>query len=416
VWVARPAANRFQRKRGHITGIRAYLATNRNLTRYQTRMKWRNPERLRMNKSDDGQKNLQRRSLAALNEPMPLSKLTRLWRLSAQAATIGIFIILLVWALYVARPILLPATSAFVVMMMLGPLSRRAERFGVPAVLTAIALWLVVVVVFYGLLILLAVPVVSWIGRASEIGSNIQSKLHLLERPLREMQSLRDALLPSNTKSNIGVDIVNFVQPIVSIVVPGIGQILIFFGALFFMLLGRNQVRRVVVALFNNRDAKLRALKIMNGIEHNLTRYLSVVTAINFCIGIGAGLIAWATGLPDPVAWAMLGFVLNYLPYIGALLMEASLFLVGLVTFPTLVPAIIPPLLYLGLATLEGHFITPALVGQQLTLNPLLVFLSLVFWAWLWGPVGAFLSAPLLIVGLVVAGHLFPHEEPQLPE
>jgi predicted PurR-regulated permease PerM len=83
--------------------------------------------------------------------------------------------------------------------------------------------------------------------------------------------------------------------------------------------------------------------------------------------------------------------------------------------FPTLAQALIAPLLFLALATLEGHFITPSIIGHRLTLNPLTVFLSLVFWTWLWGPVGAFLAVPLLIVGLVVAEHLFPEEEPELP-
>jgi predicted PurR-regulated permease PerM len=119
--------------------------------------------------------------------------------------------------------------------------------------------------------------------------------------------------------------------------------------------------------------------------------------------------------LPDPVAWAVLAFILNFLPYIGALLMEAALFLVGLVTFPTLTHALAAPLLFVVFATLEGHFITPSIIGRRLTLNPLTVFLSLVFWSWLWGPVGAFLAVPLLIMGLVAVTHLFPSDEPALP-
>jgi predicted PurR-regulated permease PerM len=154
----------------------------------------------------------------------------------------------------------------------------------------------------------------------------------------------------------------------------------------------------------------------MNDIEHNLTGYLSIVTVINLCIGIASGVIAWSTGMPDPLAWAVLGFVLNYIAYIGALIMEASMFLVAIVTFPSLTQAILPPLLYFAVATLEGHFITPSLVGRTLTLNPLTVFLSLVFFTWLWGPVGAFLSAPLLIIGLVAIAHLFPEHEPDLPD
>jgi predicted PurR-regulated permease PerM len=355
------------------------------------------------------------RSPFAITDPQPVSEVSRFWRTAAQAATIGMFLILLVVALSLGRPILLPVASAFVVSMMLGPLSARAERYRVPSLVSALALWLLVIAVFYGVIVLLAGPALDWIGKAPDIGRNIQEKLHILDRPIAALQDLRDALLPSDKKGSLGVDIMSFVQPAVLIVTPAIGQMLTFFGTLFFMLLGRSRLRRVLVAFFDERDARLRTLKIMNDIEHNLTGYLSIVTIINVAIGFCGGFAAWVTGLPDPVAWAVLAFILNFIPYIGALIMEAALFVVGLVTFPTLTHALIAPLLFLALATLEGHFITPSVMGHRLTLNPLTVFLSLVFWTWLWGPVGAFLAVPLLIVGLVVIDHLFPDDEPELP-
>jgi predicted PurR-regulated permease PerM len=198
-------------------------------------------------------------------------------------------------------------------------------------------------------------------------------------------------------------------------VTPAIGQLIIFFGTLFFFLLGRAQLRQFLVAFFDAREARLRMLRILNDIEHNLTSYLSVVAIINFAVGLSAGVIAFFVGLPSPVAWGVLAFVLNFIPYLGALIMEVILLAVGLATFPTLGQAIVAPLLYLAFTTLEGHFITPAIMGKRLLLNPLTVFLALVFWTWIWGPVGAFLAVPIVIVILVAVNHLFPKEEPALP-
>lgn len=365
-----------------------------------------------MNKPETTHK-AHRHSILALTDT---SHPATMWRTAAHVANTGIFVILLIAAFDLAKPVLLPVVAAFVLTMMVGPLSARAERLGVPAVVTAFVLWVLVIGVFYGVLLLLAAPAVQWIGRAPEIGQNIMRKLYVLEGPLSTLQSLRDSLLPASQKGSLGVDIASFVQPVVAVVAPGIGQMLIFFGTLFFMLLGRSQIRRVSVSMFHEREAKLRVLKIFNDVEHNLTGYLSTVTVINLCVGIGSGIIAFATGLPDPLAWAVLGFILNYIPYIGALMVELAMFLVGLVTFATLTHALIPPLLYLAMGTAEGHFITPSIMGHRLTLNPLTVFLSLVFWTWLWGPVGAFISVPLLIIGMVAAEYLFPREEPDLPE
>jgi len=365
-----------------------------------------------MSKADFTRPRRQGTSEPPADQPPPLD----LWRRPAHVASLGIFLILLIAALSLARPILLPAVSAFVLMLMLGPLSAHAERLGVPNVATAIALWLLVLVVFYGVLLLLAAPVVEWIGRAPDIGRSIEQKIHVIDAPLGALQQLRNALLPGDSHGSLGVDIAAFVRPLVDIVVPGIGQMLVFFGTLFFMLLGRGHIRRTLVGSFRSRDAKLQVLKILNEAEHDLTSYLSTIAAINFCVGIGAGIIAYGTGMPDPIAWAVLGFILNFIPYIGALLMEAALFLVGLVVFPTITHALIAPLLYLVMGTLEGHFITPSIMGHRLTLHPLTVFLSLIFWTWLWGPVGAFLAVPLLILGLVVTEHLLPSDEPALPE
>jgi predicted PurR-regulated permease PerM len=376
-----------------------------------------NNEQKRAETREAARSTLRARAVLGVSDPQPITEVSRVWRTTSQVATIGIFVILLIAALEFARPLLLPVVSAFVVTMMLGPLSARAERAGIPSLLTAIVLWLLVIAVVYGVIVLLAGPAVDWVGKAPEIGRSIQDKLRVLDRPWAMMQDLRKALLPGDQdKAGIGVDIAAFVQPVFSIVTPAIGEVFIFFGTLFFMLIGRTKLRRVAVAFFDDREARLRTLKIMNDIEHNLTGYLSMVAIINFAVGVAAGVIAWSVGLPDPIAWAVLAFILNFLPYIGALMMEAGLFLVGLVTFPTLTHALAAPLLFVVFATLEGHFITPSLIGRRLTLNPLTVFLSLVFWSWLWGPVGAFLAVPLLIMGLVAVSHLFPSDEqPALP-
>jgi predicted PurR-regulated permease PerM len=138
---------------------------------------------------------------------------------------------------------------------------------------------------------------------------------------------------------------------------------------------------------FEDRESRPRMLKIINDIERNRTKYLSVVAIINFVVGLIAGVIAYFIGLPNPVAWGVLAFILNFIPYIGALIMEAVMIAVGLVTFPALTQALIAPVLYFGFTLLEGHFITSSIMGRRLALNPLWVFLSLIFWTWLWGPV-----------------------------
>ncbi len=208
----------------------------------------------------------------------------------------------------------------------------------------------------------------------------------------------------------------NVVLPVVAFVTPAAGETILFFFTLMFFLVGQIHLRNQIVALFGNHDAKLRFLKIMKDIEGNLAGYLAVVTVINAALGVIVSIGAWLIGLPNPVIFGLLAALFNYLPYVGPAIMVVILFGVGLVSFPSLGQALIAPLGLIALTTAEGHFITPMIVGRRLTLNPLLVFLALAFWSWMWGPIGAFLAVPLSIIGLVVVNHLFPDDDVKLPE
>ena len=128
-------------------------------------------------------------------------------------------------------------------------------------------------------------------------------------------------------------------------------------------------------------------------------------------LGVVTTVMLYLVGFPNPVTFGLLTLVLNYIPYIGPAIVALVLFGVGVVAMPSLAHAALAPALFVAIATVEGHFITPSIVGRRLTISPFLVFLALAFWTWLWGPIGAFLAMPLLIMSFVVLGHLLPREE-----
>jgi predicted PurR-regulated permease PerM len=199
-------------------------------------------------------------------------------------------------------------------------------------------------------------------------------------------------------------------------VTPAAAEFLLFFATLFFFLLGRNAFRIYAVSLFSTQDGRLRALKIMNDIEGSLSVYLLTITVINICLGVVTAVAMWIIGLPAPVVWGVLAFALNYIPYIGPGIVTVALFFIGLLTFPSLLPALIAPGFFMALTFTEGHFITPNVVGRQMLMNSLAVFLSLAFWTWIWGPIGAFLSTPILIMAMVALHHMYPRHKAELPE
>jgi predicted PurR-regulated permease PerM len=353
------------------------------------------------------------RHALVISDPLPVDNVRAVWASIGQAATIGIFLILFGAFLYIGRAILLPIFAAAVVSLTLAPLIKAAKRRGFPPWLTGI----VIVALALGALGIgataLAGPVSEWIKRAPEIGSTIKDRLAVLDQPIAAAHQLHTALFGD---APLNVNTPDIVLPVVAFVTPAAGELLLFFGTLLFFLIGQIELRNSLVSMFGNRDTKLRFLKIMRDIERNLAGYLTVVTMINTALGIIVALGAWLIGLPNPVIFGVLAGLLNYVPYVGPGIMVIVLFGVGLVSFPSIGHALIAPAGLIALTTMEGHFVTPTIVGRRLTLNPLLVFLALAFWTWMWGPLGAFLAVPLSIIGLVVFNHLVPDDDVRLPE
>jgi predicted PurR-regulated permease PerM len=205
------------------------------------------------------------------------------------------------------------------------------------------------------------------------------------------------------------------VGSVLVLVTPAVSQFVVFFGTLIFFLATNNTLRQRIVVAFVTREARLRMLRIWNDIEANLVGYVGMVTMINIGLGVVTTIMLYLVGFPNPVTFGLLTMLLNYIPYIGPAIIAIVLFGVGVVAMPSLAQAALAPALFVAITTVEGHFLTPSLVGRRLTLSPFIVFLALAFWTWLWGPIGAFLAVPLVIVSFVVMGHVLPREEASLP-
>jgi predicted PurR-regulated permease PerM len=352
----------------------------------------------------------------AINDPKPVESAEDVWASAAQMATVGIFILILVICLNFSRPILLPILAALLIGSTLGPIVKRARQHGIPPWISALVLVLLMMAAAGLAVTLLAGPVGEWIGRAPEIGASIKQKLYVLERPLAALRELQNTLMPAAGPAvAVETSKIAMVTPVVEFITPAVAQIVLFFATIGFVLAGQMEFRSYAASLFASRDAKLRFLRIANDIEHNLASYVAVVTVINFCLGVLVAFGAWLFGFGNPVIFGIVAMLLNYIPYIGPACMALVLLGGGLVTFPTLGYALLPPAAFVALTTLEGHVVTPTVLGRRLTLNPLAVFLALAFWTWMWGPTGAFLSVPILIVALVIFGHLFPSDDIKLP-
>jgi predicted PurR-regulated permease PerM len=330
-------------------------------------------------------------------------------------ALVALLVITVVAVLYAAKAFFLPVVTAFVVGTMLSPAAGFLERRRIPRSVSAV---LIVSAAGAGVTFivgLISSPLMEWSTRLPELGSLLKDKLHMFDRPLALWQQLQGMLGGSETVP-FQMPKFDWVQPTVEFLSPTFSEFLLFFATLVLFIASWKGLRRALIMTFGDHATRLRTLRILNEIEGHLGGYLLTVTMINLGVGAATGVICAVTGMPNPAGLGALAATLNFFPIIGPVAMFAILTVVGVIAFSTLAAGLIAPLAFIGITFLEGHFVTPSIIGRRLELNALAVFMALAFWTWLWGPMGGFLSSPLLIVALVLKEHLMPVDSPQLPE
>jgi predicted PurR-regulated permease PerM len=194
----------------------------------------------------------------------------------------------------------------------------------------------------------------------------------------------------------------------------------LFFALLviFFFLAGWTSMRKKTIVSRGSFEGALTTARVIQQVVDATSTYLGTITLINIGLGALTALALWWLGMPSPVMWGGIVAVANYIPYLGPIVCALLLFLGGLMTYPDIWGALLPPAAFIGFHLIEANLFTPMVVGHRLTISPLSILISLSFWAWVWGTTGALLAVPLLIIMKTVfaaagtpdiAGFLFEH-------
>jgi predicted PurR-regulated permease PerM len=331
------------------------------------------------------------------------------WNWAVRISVVGLFVVALAVIAFKMASVVVPVVLAWVVAMVLLPVVDRLEQRGLSRALTSIVLVILLIASIMVIVGVLTVPLTYWLRRGSELGALLKERLETLGNPLAFFDEIGNALSQTGgdeSASAVNLSSSNIVTVILSVLSPLVSETLIFLVSLVFNLIYHRDIQSGMLLVFQNDSARQTAKEILKDIQVNTSIYFGTLTVVNICLGIAATVLTWLVGLPHPFLWGMLAAVLNFIPYVGAAIVIATLFVVGLLVFSALSHAIIAPLAYLGITALEGQVITPTLLGHRLTINPFLVFLSIACWSWMWGPVGAFLGVPILLCAMVAVRRL----------
>lgn len=341
----------------------------------------------------------------------PLAPPSALRRPSAgQVALVGLFALAILYTLYFAQAVLLPVMLAILLSLPLGPVVKGLARInlneGVAAALVVAALLGATVFVTYSL----ADPAADWLRRGPVVASELEFKLGAIRDSIEQAREasrrIEDIAEPAPTAApEVVVRGPSLAQQVLSQTQYVVANLVIVTVLLFFFLAqGRTMVDRTIAAL-PNAALQHHYATIVDTVQRQVAIYLATITAINAGLGVTTALTMWALGMPNPALWGVVAGVLNFIPYLGAVATTIILALVSLLTFEQPLHIVLPPLAFIALTTAEGYFITPTVVGRRLTLNPIAVFVAVLFWGWLWGIAGALLAVPILAVGKIICDH-----------
>jgi predicted PurR-regulated permease PerM len=175
---------------------------------------------------------------------------------------------------------------------------------------------------------------------------------------------------------------------------------------LYFLLASGSTFLRKLVHMVPEYRHRRAVVRIFRSTEQSLSTYLITFTAINLVLGGAVSTAFYFLGMPSPILWGVVAAVLNFIPYIGSLIGVVIMALIAIVTYETIGEALVPPIVYLLLTGVEGNFLRPMILGRWLTLNPVAIFIALVFWGWIWGIAGAVLAVPMLMSFKIVCDNI----------
>ncbi|HMB48108.1 MAG TPA: AI-2E family transporter [Afifellaceae bacterium] len=327
------------------------------------------------------------------------------WAIYFIAVCVGFIVI------YFARSLFLPIALAIIITLTLSPIVRFGRRRGIVPGFTAVVLMAGLVIGMIVAVSGLARPITGWIDDAPSISWQVEQKLRSLRAPVDAVNDAEKEVDKLTGSSDPDVREVVVKRPGLLTRVADdffaiIATIIVTIGLATFLLAYSDTFYEKLMRIIPKLSDKKRALRMVYEIEQVVSNYLLTITVINIALGIAIGLAMWAIGMPTPYLWGVAAAVLNFLPYIGALIGLVLVSVVSLVTFDTIFAASLVPICYTALTVLEGHFITPMVLGRRLEINPVIILLSVALWGFVWGIIGVLLAVPIAIIVKVSCDHI----------
>jgi predicted PurR-regulated permease PerM len=313
----------------------------------------------------------------------------------------GILVLLSAYTFYIASPVLIPLTISVLITMLLAPVVNIFDRLKIPRPLSAALVMAILAGTLGGGAYGLSGPAQEWLLKLPQSGSKIDQMLHAIKKPFAQIQQVTEQLSSSTEGQKAST------PQKVQIAAPGLTERLlggtaqlaaatsVIFVLIFFLLSSGDSFLRKLISVIPTFKDKKRTVEVIRSIESDISFYLVMMLLINAGLGLGVAVVTALLGIPDPLLWGTLTMILSLAPYVGEMAIMVTLFIISMVTFDTLGRAFVAPAAYVVLMS-AVHLTVPVIIRWRLLLNPVAIFIAIMFLGWIWGIPGALLAVPLL--------------------
>ena len=321
---------------------------------------------------------------------------------------LGVFLAL-PFVLSIGSVVFLPLVSAIILTVVLSPLADRLAAWGVPNFLASLLSLIALIALLAIALSVVLLPAASLFDAAPTMVRQVGKHFSELKGSfawIGEINRQLAAIIGTPDAREVVLAGPSVIEQLALATPTVLLELLLTLILTFFMIESRIRLRHRLLLDRQQVGASLKAARALREVQDRVADYILTVSVINAGVGVVVALGAWLLGLGAPVMWGGLAMLLNFVPYIGPLVMLSLLTLFGLGSAEAPLVGLIPAAAYLGLHTVESNVITPTVLGVRFTTNPVMILLALTYFGWIWGVVGALLSVPILLTLTALVEHL----------
>lgn len=309
-----------------------------------------------------------------------------------------IFFIVLMVSIYFAKSILLPIIASTFIALLCSPVVNYLVKIGLPRLIGVLAVIFVIVGLIFGGLSLLSGPAQEWWVKLPTLVKDVSQEISTAANNTSFNSAANQAIVNDSNVGEFKSDtMVSLVKSIAMATPTMLTQFMMALFMAYFMLSYGRSLFTGLLMQFDSFENKRKTVELVRTIQHDLSRYIGTVTLINILLGVVVGIVFSILGVDDPFLWGALAGIMNFAPYLGPLISMICFAVVTYVQFDSMSYAFIVISIYLFINMLESQFVTPTLLGKSFNLNPLIIFMWLILWGWLWGSMGMLIGVPLLV-------------------